>query len=67
MRLNMNLNKPHKYTRKIFFDLTMRGLHNSLNYSRKRAMETFKETNDAELLKDSMDLIEHLERTLKDL
>lgn len=63
----MNLNKQHGYTKEIFFDLTMKGLHNSLNYSRKKAFEVYKETKDEKLLKDSMELIEHIEYTLRDL
>ena len=58
--------KEHNYTREVFLELTLKGLRNSLDYSKRKAFEVFEETDDAALYKDSMALVHHLERVLMD-
>lgn len=55
----------HNYTREIFHDLTKKGLKNSLAYSRNKAIATFQQTDDTELLKDSLALVDALELAIE--
>ena len=65
--MNSNKDNEHGYTKEVFLELTMNGIYNSLDYSKRKALEVFEKTGDEKLLRQSLQLIKALEDAVENV